>query len=332
MQKVKPAQVRLETSSFCQLKCPACPTTSLAINPVINKGFLKFNDFKQFIDKNNSVNHIELSNYGEIFLNPELSKIIEYAYHKKIKLVANNGVNLNHVKEAVLENLVKYNFHSMTCSIDGANNESYQKYRIKGNFDKVIANIKKINEYKSKYQSEFPYLTWQFIVFGYNENEIELAQKMAADLNMRFALKLSWNPDFSPLNNQDKIRKLVGAASREEYKLTTGNDYMHMLCHQLWDNPQINWDGKLLGCCRNFWGDFGKNVFTEGLIKSLNGSKMKYARLMLLGKKPPRTDIPCTTCNIYLHMQLNKRWLVRPIKISIFKKIFSKLFNKLTRQ
>lgn len=314
-------QVRLETSSFCQLKCPACPTTSKAIDPTIGKGFLKFADFKQFIDKNRSVRYIELSNYGEMFLNPDLAKIIEYAYYKNVTLAANNGVNLNHVKEHVLEMLVKYRFHSLTCSIDGANNDSYQKYRIKGDFNKVISNIKKINEYKMKYQSENPHLTWQFVVFNHNENEIDSAHEMARSLNMHFGLKLPWNPEFSPsVHNLEKVRQLTGAASREEYKARTGNDYMHKLCHQLWDNPQINWDGKLLGCCRNFWGDFGGNVFVDGFTKSINNIKIQYARLMLLGKKPPRADIPCSTCNIYIHMQSNKKWLVRP-KNSFFKKI-----------
>ena len=49
---------------------------------------------------------------------------------------------------------------------------------------------------------------------------------------------------------------------------------MQEICHQLWDAPQINWDGKILGCCRNFWGDFGGNAFTEGLFQSVNSGQM----------------------------------------------------------
>lgn len=38
-------------------------------------------------------------------------------------------------------------------------------------------------------------------------------------------------------------------------------------------NPQINWDGKLLGCCLNFWGDFGGNAFEQGLERILTSEK-----------------------------------------------------------
>jgi hypothetical protein len=39
---------------------------------------------------------------------------------------------------------------------------------------------------------------------------------------------------------------------------------------------------------------------------------MKYARLMLLGLRPPRSDIPCTSCVIYQGMHRRQRWLERP--------------------
>jgi hypothetical protein len=89
---------------------------------------------------------------------------------------------------------------------------------------------------------------------------------------------------------------------------------MQEICHGLWDDPQINWDGKVLGCCRNFWGDFGGNAFTDGLVESLNSERMNYAKEMLLGQQPARSDIPCTTCNIYIDMVREENWLRRSSK------------------
>jgi MoaA/NifB/PqqE/SkfB family radical SAM enzyme len=65
-----------------------------------------------------------------------------------LPLTADNGVNLNAAKEDVLEGLVKCNFRRITCSIDGASSETYKVYRVGGNLDKVLENIKKINCYK----------------------------------------------------------------------------------------------------------------------------------------------------------------------------------------
>jgi MoaA/NifB/PqqE/SkfB family radical SAM enzyme len=312
MAEIRPSKIRLEASSVCQLRCPSCPTTSKAIHPAVGSGFLKRRDFQQLLEESPWLKVIELSNYGEILLNPELLDILKYAYEQGVTLKADVGVNLNHVKERVLEGLVKYKFRSMTCSIDGASNETYTVYRVRGNFDTVIENIQKINRFKQQYASKYPRLKWQFVAFGHNEHEIPLARKLARELGMTFYVKLSWDPQFSPVHDQKLLRKEIGAASREEYKQRHGVDYMQAICHQLWDQPQINWDGKVLGCCRNFWGDFGGNAFRDGLFRSLNGEKMHYARAMLLGEKAARTDIPCTTCDIYLGMRQHGKWLRRP--------------------
>jgi MoaA/NifB/PqqE/SkfB family radical SAM enzyme len=312
MSEMRPAKIRLEASSVCQLRCPSCPTTSKAIHPAVGSGFLKLRDFQQLLNENPWLKVIELSNYGEIFLNPELLDILKYSYERNVALRADTGVNLNNVKEGVLEGLVKYKFRSMTCSIDGASNETYTVYRVKGNFHAVIENIQRINRFKQQYASKYPRLKWQFVAFGHNEHEIPLARQLAHELGMKFHVKLSWDPRFSPIRDQELLRKEIGAASREEYKRQHGVDYMQAICYQLWDQPQINWDGKVLGCCRNFWGDFGGNAFRDGLFRSLNGEKMHYARAMLLGKKAARQDIPCTTCDIYLGMRQDGKWLRRP--------------------
>jgi MoaA/NifB/PqqE/SkfB family radical SAM enzyme len=125
---------------------------------------------------------VELSNYGELFLNPELPKIMEHAFTSGVQLTADNGANLNTVREETLEALVKFRFRRITCSIDGASAETYVRYRVGGCFETVIANIRKIQEYKSRYGSRYPRLAWQFISFPHNQHEIEPARKLARQL------------------------------------------------------------------------------------------------------------------------------------------------------
>lgn len=297
--------LRLEASSLCQLKCPVCATgKGFNKKSVIGEGYLKFNDFKRLIDDNPWIKKIELSNYGEIFLNPEIKEIIEYAFLKKVKLTASNGVNLNYAEEPVLEAMVKNRFHFLSVSIDGATQETYEIYRRGGNLEKVLRNIEKINAYKERYRSPFPKLRWSFIVFGHNEHEIARARELARKLNMAFRLKLNHTPAYSPVQNEQMLKKEkhVRSASREEYKKVFGNFYQ-LPCAQLWKEPQVNWDGKLLGCCKNKYGDFG-NVFEDGLKNTLYGERFLYAKRMLMGLAPPREDIPCLACSIYRKAKL----------------------------
>jgi MoaA/NifB/PqqE/SkfB family radical SAM enzyme len=331
---IKPKSVRLEVSSRCQLRCPSCPTTTKAIEPAVGSGVLKFDDFKNFLQANPSVRNIEISNYGEVFLNPEILKILQRAHEKRVTIKIENGANLNHVSDEVLEALVKYRVKSIHCSIDGASQETYSQYRVRGNFDRVIKNIEAINHYKALHHSPFPRLKWQFIVFGHNEHEIPKAREMAAKLGMEIYFKLTWDSDFSPIRDPEWVKRETGniAGSRDEFADKLGVDYMQPLCHQLWTHPQINWDGKNLGCCRNFWGDFGGNVFQDGLLATVNNEKMNYARDMLLGGKPPRQDIPCTTCSIYQGMRKRKKFIkmseVRPSLLFRIRRKIGKLVSQ----
>jgi MoaA/NifB/PqqE/SkfB family radical SAM enzyme len=309
-----PQSILLEASSFCQLRCPSCPTATGAIDAAIGRGFLRFSDFRKLVDDNPSVRRIELSNYGEIFLNPELLEILEYAHRTGITITIDNGSNLNDVQDAVLEGLVKYGVSVLRCSIDGASAETYRRYRVRGDFNTVIANIERINHFKRIYASELPRLGWQFIIFGYNEHELPRARELATSLGMAFHPKLTWDAKFSPVRDADLVKRETGLTftTRAEYTEITGEIFLNSICHQLWDNPQINWDGKILGCCRNFWGDFGGNAFTEGLSASLNNENIEYARGMLTGEKQARDGIPCTSCDIYRSMESSSKWLTRP--------------------
>ena len=270
-------------------------------------------DFTGLLDQNPSIAEVELSNYGEIFLNPALPEIMRTAFERGVVLHADNGVNLNSAREDALEGLVRYRFRSLTVSIDGATQETYARYRVKGDFNRVLLNIDRINRLKRDYQTGFPVLVWQFIVFGHNEHEIEAARRRAADLGMGFRLKISWDGDFSPVRDRQLVQIALRSPhlSRSEYYTATGKDYMRGICHQLWKAPVLNWDGRLTGCCRNFWGDYGVNVFHEGLEQSLASEKFRYAQRMLMGLAEARPDIPCATCDLYQTMRRDQRWITR---------------------
>jgi MoaA/NifB/PqqE/SkfB family radical SAM enzyme len=306
---VKPTRIRIDASSYCQLRCPGCPVHSRNPGSSVSMAFLKPGDFKKLIDQNPQVRMIELSNYGELFLNPELPEIMKCASERGVILCADNGVNLNHAKPDVLESLVKYRFRSLTCSVDGASDETYRIYRVGGDFSKVIENIRTINTFKEKYRSSYPHMRWQMILFGHCEQEIPAAKRLAAQLGMTFRLKLPWDSHFSPVRDRKSVEKEIGAVTREEYRTKYGRSYTWGVCHQLWHYPQINSNGDVLGCSCNFWGDFGGNAFRDGLLASLNADKMMYARDMLLGRKAQRADIPCAACSMYAEMKSSGRFL-----------------------
>lgn len=96
----------------------------------------------------------------------------------------------------------------------------------------------------------------------------------------------SWNISQSLLKNKQLQKDLFKMKNKRN------------TCSQLWYEPVINWNGNMLGCCKQFKEDnhFG-NVFEKGFFKVFYGKKMNLARDLLKSKldHEPK-NIPCTSC------------------------------------
>ncbi|HEA68985.1 MAG TPA: radical SAM/SPASM domain-containing protein [Desulfobacterales bacterium] len=322
-----PTSIRLEACSLCQLKCPLCPETQDKTTTIIGRGYLSFETFKMFIGNNPYIRWVELASSGEVFLNPDLPKILEYTHAKKVSTTINDGANLNHASDEALEALVKFQTEVVRCAIDGITQETYSAYRVGGSLKKVIANIRKINAYKEKYRSSKPYLIFQFIVFGHNEHEMEKATLLANLLKMKISFRYNLLPDCMPVKNRGRVRGLIGYVDRRDYLKKTKKDYVRGVCHALWKSPQINWDGKLLGCSNNIRVIFSENVFNGNLLMHYNSEKMRYARQMLMGKAPPRKDMPCLGCQMYEALKKFDNWITTD-EIKKWRPPYERLFNE----
>lgn len=302
-----PKKVRLEASSICQLRCRGC---DMFKDEFFGKGTLKITDFKKFIEDNRYIKHVELSNKGEIFLNPDLIHILKYAFENNVALYADNGVNFNNVSEEMFEALVKYQFRSMRISMHGSSQESYSKYMVNGNFNTVIENIKKLNTNKKKYNSVFPKLSWGYVLMKETEKEEDIlrAKELARELDIRVSFGLTWVGGYVPKNPEMLVREtgLKILTQKEEYENSKKHKTKHnnsYVCLQIWQEPAINWDGRLLGCCvGHIKSDFSLNVFEIGLKKAINSENYKHAKKMLQGKVdgPGKVkNIRCTDCSFY---------------------------------
>ncbi len=306
---VRPRRLRLDASTHCQLACPACPNATGLLDATLGRGHLQPADFAALLDANPRVREVELANCGEICLNPGLPAILEEAHARGVRVRADSGVNLNHAPDALLEAFVRWRLRSLTVSIDGATPATYARYRAGGDLDTVLANVRRLQAVKRRHRSRQPRLTWQFVVFGHNEHEIPAARRLAADLGLDFRLKAAWRDGTSPVRDEARVRREHWRSASAAALLCPRLPHPapNVFCHQLWEEPQLNWDGRVLGCCCNHWADFGGNAFADGLADALNGERIAYARAMLQGHSPERPDIPCVRCTVYEVMKAEGR-------------------------
>jgi len=305
---INPVKARLDISTVCQLRCLLCPTEENNGRDFLKSGMMAHSAFTRFLEHNPQIETVDLASAGEALLNPDLSKILKSAYERGVLTSLGGGVNMNDASDEALEALVKYKTAHIRVSVDGVTEETYRKYRVGGSLNKVLANVKKINEFKEKYQSEFPEILLQFILFGHNEHELERVFVLSRMLKMNVFIKLNRCPDQLAVRDREKIRKLLGYADRGEFIESMGIQYCRDLCLSLWNAPQINWDGRLLGCGCNKSIAFAEYVLNGSFLKEINNERMQYARNMLIGEAPPRDDIPCSGCAFYTQISEHELW------------------------
>ena len=130
-----PYHVVLDPTNVCQLKCPFCGTGER------RPSMLKFDGFKKIIDEiGKTCINLELYNWGEPFLNKDVLEMVSYASNKYGTYVRISS-NLNVRNDELNRDLVLSGLNTLTISLDGASQETYEKYRVAGSFDKVIENF-----------------------------------------------------------------------------------------------------------------------------------------------------------------------------------------------
>ncbi|GHT95956.1 hypothetical protein FACS1894122_13910 [Alphaproteobacteria bacterium] len=294
---------------MCQLSCPGCDFGKKDYHN-FGAGYLKYEDFEKFIRMNSFVKTVELTSHGEIFLNPDLQKIIEFAHSQNVALTAWHGVNFNDVSDNVIESMVVHCFNGMCVNLDGTSQETYEKYRCNGNFSSMISNVRSLCEYKKKHSSELPHLIFSYVIFEHNcsIDEIRRAKQIAEEMNIDVSFRkdiLGYVPE-----DVEMIKEETGLIY-EKVALKYTDAFLRpkfLPCTLLWQSPVINYDGRLLGCHRNDIGIADLNVFDLGLKQCLESPIVQGMKRMLMGNEICE-DAPCCLCWNYRALVWNDAFI-----------------------
>ena len=203
-----PLTLMVEPTNICNLKCPLCPTGAGLVKR--QKGFLQFRDFKKIIDEaGDYIFHLRLWNWGESLMNKEVFEMISYA--KKKNIFINLSTNSNFLTKEIASRLINSELDELIISLDGASEETYKKYRVGGNFKKVIESIKFFVSEKKRLGKKFPHLRLQFIIMKHNEHEIQKIKSLAKEMGVdEIVFKTVGIMDYS---SKEDIKKYIGKRS-----------------------------------------------------------------------------------------------------------------------
>jgi Iron-sulfur cluster-binding domain len=195
-----PGRMFIECTAACNISCTeACCAPETGITRTRQAGMLDFELFRRVIDEAGpSLNRIDFFNYGEAFLHKRAIEMCEYikSHHPHIYLyTSTNGLAFT---EAQARRLVHSGIDEVTFSIDGATQESYEKYRQRGKLEVAFTNLAAMADEKRKHGRDLPFLNWRYILFNWNDSdeEMNLARKRAAELGVdRLCWELTDHPE-----------------------------------------------------------------------------------------------------------------------------------------
>lgn len=243
-----PISISFEPTTSCNLRCPECPSGLRAFTRPT--GMLRRDFFRETIDQlAPRLSYLVFYFQGEPFLNPDFLDMVGYAASKKIYTAT--STNAHYLTDTAARRTVESGLDRLIISIDGTDNETYRKYRVGGNLNKVLEGAANVVKWKKELKSRTPFIIFQFLVVRHNEHQIDEVKRLAREIGvddvwLKTAQVYDYEKDPNALiPTQDKYSRY--RRNREGKMEFKGNNARH--CWRLWHDPVITWDGTVVPCC-----------------------------------------------------------------------------------
>ena len=288
-----PFFISIEPTTSCNLRCPQCPSGLREFTRPT--GMLQNQLFEKIIMQTKKHLH-SLTFYfqGEPYLNPDFLKMVSFASNQNIFTIT--STNAHYLTEENAKKTVESKLDKLIISVDGITQEVYEKYRIGGNYNKVIEGTKEILKQKKLLNSRTPHVVWQFVVFKTNEHQIEAVKKLGKEIGVdEVKIKTAQIYDFENghdliPNNENYARYKKNDSGQFELKNKLLNQ-----CWRMWQGCVITWDGKIVPCCFDKDAKYKLGNLEKDTFKSIwfSESYTNFRRSIL--KSRNQIDI-CTNC------------------------------------
>ena len=261
-----PVKMDYEVSSRCNFRCTMCLMSELGNNRPAN---MTFHDFKKSIDMQKGLIEVKLQGLGEPLLNPDFFKMVDYAVENHIWVRTATNASLLHLNDNY-KKMIDSQIGEVQISIDGARKETFEHIRQGSDFDLVVENCKKINEYAALKGEQWRTSCWM-LVQKENVDEVDELLTLAAKMKftrLTYSIAIGdWGKDnWTEINSAKEVHDLF----TEEYAeslIQKGNElgitvtfwdgkdkYIYdqdkdKICPWLFSRAYISADMRMIPCC-----------------------------------------------------------------------------------
>lgn len=176
-------KLQVESSLACGLRCPSC-SNGMQLRQRPGPVHLPDNWFRKFLkelaEEGYKINWIEFCGQGEPLNHPDFADLVasvrEFMPGTRVRVISNG----NH---SFMRKIGSVFVDETIVSIDGAQQESYARYRVNGRFDRALKFL------QDSVDTQVPRggnVIWKYILFTSNDSDEELraAQDLAEDIGV----------------------------------------------------------------------------------------------------------------------------------------------------
>ena len=250
-------------------------------------------DLERVIDDlGNYLLEVNITNYGEPFLNKDLYSMIRYMKRKGIKVnIGSNGHFFNDLES--VQEFVLTGIDDIYISLDGVSQETYERYRVGGDFKKVVTGLKLLVKTRNELKSSTPFIELQFLVMKHNEHEVPQIREIAEDIGVdRLILKpVSFNvSEWEVPEIKERFKAFMPRDEKYRLYKINNNDLewkekIQNRCDYLWRGTVVLCDGSIVPCCLDPSGDMVMGNVRDGIKNVWNSEKYTALRKQILKDK-----------------------------------------------
>ncbi|MEM7350299.1 MAG: radical SAM/SPASM domain-containing protein [Acidobacteriota bacterium] len=323
-----PTTLIIDPVTACNLRCPFCPTGGGYAK--MKRELLTPELFERVTQhlRTELLEEVFLYNWGEPFLNPHSLDYIRHFARRGIYTEISTNFSMQDFDDDFFERLVDSGLSELKVSVDGASQETYEKYRVRGDFERVVRNMQRLAEIKRARRRSYPHVTYRMLLNKHNQHDVAAAAEIAE------ACGADFNPDpgfWCPDDERDEWMADTVAAQADangsgngtasnspepgtptaDVPLTAANDSVpgkpapierapiETYCRQLWDTVIVNANGDVYPCCLIFKPEHEVgNLAEQDISEVRNAPKMLYLRRYVTDPETaaPDFDNHCEGC------------------------------------
>lgn len=312
---IKPATAGLFLTDLCNSRCSMCNfwKNSLSNDTNINytQGKLILKQLKDF-----GIKFLSFSAEGEIFMNPDAIKILDYA--KSQNFVISLNTNALSINKSIAGSIARLNPYSLIIGLDTVEPVTYMKIRgIEDGLDKVVASIRNLQE------CNFKNITLGVVIQDSNVNELLKILEFANKHKIKtvrftpyqffgFGKKIDADEfdKYSSPDFQKKLRKtikdLINTKKRFPAFINNSVSFLNLIpeffkskqfmpikCIKGYNSIIIYPDGDVILC--QIMGNKAKigNIYETSIDKIWVSNDAKKVRKLIMDKKCPGCWLSC---------------------------------------